>query len=66
MSFALAIEILFAEIAVPALENDREESKLIVFAERWHTAAAILHATRALLNLFAASLFSAMLSFTSR
>src|SRR4051794_30724502 len=42
MSLALAIQILLTEIAMPTLENNREEAKLILFAERWHTAAPIL------------------------
>src|SRR6185437_13032211 len=36
MSFALAIQILFAQIAVPALEQDREQTEFLFFAERGH------------------------------
>src|SRR2546423_694651 len=39
MSFALAIEILLAQIAVPALEQDREQTQFLFFAERGHVGS---------------------------
>ena len=33
MPLALAIEILFAQIAVPAFEQNREEAKFVFFAQ---------------------------------
>jgi hypothetical protein len=36
MSFALTIQILLAQVAVPALEKDREKAQLIFFAESGH------------------------------
>src|SRR5204862_8008652 len=38
MSFALAIQILLAQIAVPPLEHAREETKFIFFCKRGHYA----------------------------
>src|SRR5213083_2266759 len=37
MSFALTDQILFAQIRVPALQDERQESQLIVFAKGRHT-----------------------------
>jgi hypothetical protein len=36
VSLALAIQVLLAEIAVPALKEDGEEAQLIFFAESGH------------------------------
>jgi hypothetical protein len=36
MTFALAIEVLLAQIAVPALEEDRKQTQFIFFAELGH------------------------------
>src|SRR5205085_12493681 len=40
MAFALAIQVLLAQIAVPALEQDRKETQFIFFAERGHCRKA--------------------------
>lgn len=39
VTFALAIKILLAQIAVPALEDDREQTQFILFAERGHVGS---------------------------
>jgi hypothetical protein len=39
MAFALAIQILLAQIAVPALEEDREKTQLIFFANGGHVGS---------------------------
>ena len=36
VTFALAIQILLAQIAVPAFEQDREQTQFIFLAERGH------------------------------
>jgi threonine synthase len=36
MAFALTIQILLAQISMPALKHDREESKLVVFGQSGH------------------------------
>ena len=36
VSFALAIQILFAQIAMPAFEQDGEEAQFIFFAQNGH------------------------------
>jgi hypothetical protein len=36
MSFALPVQILLAQITVPALENRREQSEFVFFTERGH------------------------------
>ncbi len=37
VTFALAIQILLAQIGVPALEHDLEKAQLIFFAQLRHT-----------------------------
>jgi hypothetical protein len=39
MAFALAIQILLAQIPVPALEQDREKTQLIFFADGGHVGS---------------------------
>jgi hypothetical protein len=39
MAFALAIQILLAQIPVPALEQDREKAQLIFFADSGHVGS---------------------------
>ena len=41
MTFALAIQVLLAQIAVPALEQDRKQTQFIFLAERGHCRANI-------------------------
>jgi hypothetical protein len=41
MTFALAIQILLAQVGVTALQNYPEEAKLIVLAERRHTMSIL-------------------------
>jgi len=41
MAFALTIQILFAQIGMPALEHDREKAQLIFFAQFRHTMSTL-------------------------
>src|SRR5947209_1571964 len=42
MSFALAIEILLAQIAVPALQQDREQAQFVFSIKSGHVGAKML------------------------
>ena len=41
VAFALAIQILLAQIGMPALEHDREKAQFIFFAQLRHTMSIL-------------------------
>jgi hypothetical protein len=41
MTFALAIQILFAKIAMPAFQEERKEAQLVFFAQFGHVRMAV-------------------------
>jgi len=41
VAFALAIQILLAQIGMPALEHDREKAQLIFLAQLRHTMSIL-------------------------
>jgi hypothetical protein len=41
MAFALPIQILLAQIGMPALEHDREKAQLICFVQLRHTMSIL-------------------------
>jgi hypothetical protein len=42
MSFALPVQVLLAQISVPALENRRQQPEFVFFSQRGHLGASIV------------------------